>query len=379
MADIHRLIGMGSDLLVEELLGHPDDKAADGHSRHFEDLMPEIRAFPGPATCSARSTAGAPPWPWPRRPTRSSSTPCSRPSPPPTAPSTTSSAPTTSSRASPRPTCSRPPSTPPASTRPTPWWWATPSGTSRPPAKLGLKVVGGAHRRDQPRRAGGGGRHRRLRRRRPPPGRARRVPHRPPASGPDHDVDHLQVLTRRPRTTVIPRRRARTTDGITCSSLKRYPVRPPPVPRPAATPGHHPGAWRGPGGGVGRNRLQDVRQQGGSAQGGRRCVGCGPTIEPVPMAERDFVRRIQRGARPRPQAAGLVERPHRSSTSTVAPSPSSSWCGTLCRQRPAAGRRSGLAQMVTEKLTGMAMFAAHLDEGADLRPGPSSRPMPATC
>ncbi len=26
-------------------------------------------------------------------------------------------------------------------------------------------------------------------------------------------------------------------------------------------------------------------------------------------------------------------------------------------------------QMVTEKLTGMAMFAAHLDEGAHLRPG----------
>jgi HAD superfamily hydrolase (TIGR01509 family) len=46
MADIHRLIGMGSDLLVEELLGHPDDEAVDGHSRHFEDLMSEVRAFP---------------------------------------------------------------------------------------------------------------------------------------------------------------------------------------------------------------------------------------------------------------------------------------------------------------------------------------------
>jgi HAD superfamily hydrolase (TIGR01509 family) len=46
MADIHRLIGMGSDLLVEELVGHPNDDAADGHSRQFEDLVPEIRAFP---------------------------------------------------------------------------------------------------------------------------------------------------------------------------------------------------------------------------------------------------------------------------------------------------------------------------------------------
>ena len=47
MADIHRLIGMGSDRLVEELLGHPDEKAVDGHSRHFEDLTSEVRAFPG--------------------------------------------------------------------------------------------------------------------------------------------------------------------------------------------------------------------------------------------------------------------------------------------------------------------------------------------
>jgi HAD superfamily hydrolase (TIGR01509 family) len=46
MADIHRLIGMGSELLVEELVGHANDKAADGHNRHFEDMMPEIRAFP---------------------------------------------------------------------------------------------------------------------------------------------------------------------------------------------------------------------------------------------------------------------------------------------------------------------------------------------
>jgi HAD superfamily hydrolase (TIGR01509 family) len=47
MARIHRLIGMGSDQLVEELLGRANDEVADGHTRHFERLMGEIRAFPG--------------------------------------------------------------------------------------------------------------------------------------------------------------------------------------------------------------------------------------------------------------------------------------------------------------------------------------------
>ncbi len=47
MSDIHRLIGMGSDLLVETATGHAIEEAADGHSRHFRELMPEIRAFPG--------------------------------------------------------------------------------------------------------------------------------------------------------------------------------------------------------------------------------------------------------------------------------------------------------------------------------------------
>jgi len=47
MSSIHRLIGMGSDLLVEHLLGHPSEAAAEGHPRHFRELMPEIRAFPG--------------------------------------------------------------------------------------------------------------------------------------------------------------------------------------------------------------------------------------------------------------------------------------------------------------------------------------------
>ena len=46
MSAIHRLIGMGSDYLVEELLGHESEEASQGHSRHFEKLMPEIEAFP---------------------------------------------------------------------------------------------------------------------------------------------------------------------------------------------------------------------------------------------------------------------------------------------------------------------------------------------
>jgi len=46
MSGIHHLIGMGSDMLVEELIGHGSDEASDGHSEHFRKLMAEIRAFP---------------------------------------------------------------------------------------------------------------------------------------------------------------------------------------------------------------------------------------------------------------------------------------------------------------------------------------------
>ncbi len=49
MSAIHRLIGMGSDQLVEELLGHESEEASDGHTRHFEELMEEIQAFPDAA------------------------------------------------------------------------------------------------------------------------------------------------------------------------------------------------------------------------------------------------------------------------------------------------------------------------------------------
>ncbi len=46
MSAIHRLIGMGSDYLVEELLGHPSEEVSDGHTRHFDELMDEIEPFP---------------------------------------------------------------------------------------------------------------------------------------------------------------------------------------------------------------------------------------------------------------------------------------------------------------------------------------------
>ena len=46
MSAVHRLIGMGSDQLVEKLLGHESDEASDGHTAHFEKLMEEIKAFP---------------------------------------------------------------------------------------------------------------------------------------------------------------------------------------------------------------------------------------------------------------------------------------------------------------------------------------------
>jgi HAD superfamily hydrolase (TIGR01509 family) len=49
MSAIHRLIGMGSDQLVEELVNHGSDEASDGHTAQFEKLMPELEPFPGAA------------------------------------------------------------------------------------------------------------------------------------------------------------------------------------------------------------------------------------------------------------------------------------------------------------------------------------------
>jgi HAD superfamily hydrolase (TIGR01509 family) len=46
MAAIHRLIGMGSDMLVEELVGEGADGLSDGHSKHLEAFEGDMQAFP---------------------------------------------------------------------------------------------------------------------------------------------------------------------------------------------------------------------------------------------------------------------------------------------------------------------------------------------
>lgn len=46
MSRIHPLIGMGSDQLVERLIGHDSDEASDAHSKHYEPFKDEITAFP---------------------------------------------------------------------------------------------------------------------------------------------------------------------------------------------------------------------------------------------------------------------------------------------------------------------------------------------
>lgn len=49
MSAIHRLIGMGSDQLIEEAVNHESEEASDGHTEQFEKLMPEIQSFPSAA------------------------------------------------------------------------------------------------------------------------------------------------------------------------------------------------------------------------------------------------------------------------------------------------------------------------------------------
>ena len=48
MARIHQMIGVGSDVLVGELLGegHPHKELSDEHARQFDKLKAELRAFP---------------------------------------------------------------------------------------------------------------------------------------------------------------------------------------------------------------------------------------------------------------------------------------------------------------------------------------------
>jgi HAD superfamily hydrolase (TIGR01549 family) len=56
MCQIHRCVGMGADQLVPELLGEPNDAAAEGHSRHYQPFLRELRAFAG-ATALLRESA----------------------------------------------------------------------------------------------------------------------------------------------------------------------------------------------------------------------------------------------------------------------------------------------------------------------------------
>src|SRR5688500_8997883 len=46
MSSIHPLIGMGSDQLVERLIGRESEDASDAHSKHYEAFKKEIKAFP---------------------------------------------------------------------------------------------------------------------------------------------------------------------------------------------------------------------------------------------------------------------------------------------------------------------------------------------
>ena len=53
MNAIHRLVGMGGDQLVPELLGHDVDGADAAHTRHYEPLKDDILPFEGAARVPA--------------------------------------------------------------------------------------------------------------------------------------------------------------------------------------------------------------------------------------------------------------------------------------------------------------------------------------
>lgn len=60
MAEVHRLIGMGSSELLTTLLGHDDPAIAAAHGRYFGELHPFISALPGSAELvEAVSSLGA--------------------------------------------------------------------------------------------------------------------------------------------------------------------------------------------------------------------------------------------------------------------------------------------------------------------------------
>ncbi len=47
MNAIHRLVGMGGDQLVSELLGHESPESVEYRTAYYRDLLPEATAFPG--------------------------------------------------------------------------------------------------------------------------------------------------------------------------------------------------------------------------------------------------------------------------------------------------------------------------------------------
>jgi HAD superfamily hydrolase (TIGR01509 family) len=47
MNAIHRLVGMGGDQLIPELLGHDCDPAAEARTKRYGELIGEAKAFPG--------------------------------------------------------------------------------------------------------------------------------------------------------------------------------------------------------------------------------------------------------------------------------------------------------------------------------------------
>ncbi len=49
MAQLHRAIGMASELLTERVLGEVDDRAVEAHGERFEELRPLVVAMPGAA------------------------------------------------------------------------------------------------------------------------------------------------------------------------------------------------------------------------------------------------------------------------------------------------------------------------------------------
>jgi HAD superfamily hydrolase (TIGR01509 family) len=55
MHAIHRLVGMGGDRLVPELLGRSDEEVTSARDRHYWALTDEIRAFPGAAALLHRA------------------------------------------------------------------------------------------------------------------------------------------------------------------------------------------------------------------------------------------------------------------------------------------------------------------------------------